>query len=75
VACLCHRHHSCCLFTVCAVHVQALDAFLDLGVEYAHTLSELPMLDDLWHRAAAFDPVSDPLALASDPMKTWQRLQ
>jgi hypothetical protein len=48
--------------------MQAQDAFLDLGVQYAHTLAELPMLSELWHRAAAFDPITDKLALMIDPV-------
>lgn len=53
----------------------AQDAFLDLGVDYAQTLSELPMLEELWHRAAAFDPLDDRLALMDDPVGSRTRLQ
>lgn len=45
---------------------QAEDAFLNLGVEYAEVLAELPMLDDLWHRAVAFDPLHDDLIREPD---------
>jgi hypothetical protein len=44
-------------------------------VDYAQTLSELPMLEELWHRAAAFDPLGDRLALMADPVGSRTRLQ
>ena len=57
-----------CCFTLHVQCLQAQDAFLDLGVQYAHTLAELPMLPELWHRATAFDPITDQLALLTDPI-------
>ena len=60
---------------VCSCTLQAQDAFLDLGNGYAQTLAELPMLQELWHRAAAFDPITHQLALMVDPMAGTARLQ
>jgi hypothetical protein len=55
--------------------VQAQDALLDLAVCYAHALAQLPMLEDLWHSAEAFDPISARLALDTNPAGSDVRLQ
>jgi hypothetical protein len=55
--------------------VQAQDALLDLAVCYAHTLAELPLLEDLWRTAESFDPISEPLALDANPVGSAVRLQ
>lgn len=53
----------------------AEDAFLNLGVEYAEVLAELPMLDDVWHRAFAFDPLHDDLVREPDAADGLGRVQ
>jgi hypothetical protein len=48
--------------------------FEALAQQYAAVLAELPMLEELWARAAAFNPLRDPLSMsAAAPPQTQQQ--